>query len=180
MDNNSMNRHITQNTARRERERQGRLGMDISTVNELVERENMRAGEHRTPNCNDNDMRYPNDRNGRKPKVEMYNIEKLAYRNNAFRTILWTGGHLQTTLMSIGRGDEIGTELHEDTDQYIRIEHGCAVALVGERADCLKERGRMYEGDVIFIPAGTWHNIVNAGRGTLKLSSTYAPPHHKA
>ncbi|MDY2700241.1 MAG: cupin domain-containing protein, partial [Lachnospiraceae bacterium] len=28
------------------------------------------------------------------------------------------------------------------------------------------------------VPAGTWHNIVNAGRIPLRLTSIYAPPHH--
>ena len=34
------------------------------------------------------------------------------------------------------------------------------------------------QGDAIFVPAGTWHNILNTGRFPLKLSSVYAPPHH--
>ena len=28
------------------------------------------------------------------------------------------------------------------------------------------------------IPAGTWHNVINCGKGPLKLYSIYAPPEH--
>lgn len=37
----------------------------------------------------------------------------------------------------------------------------------------------MCKGDTVFIPAGTWHNVVNIGRNALKLSSVYAPPNHR-
>ena len=34
------------------------------------------------------------------------------------------------------------------------------------------------EGDGVFIPAGTWHNIINIEKTPLKISSIYAPPNH--
>ena len=91
---------------------------------------------------------------------------------------MWTGKYLQTTLMSIERGKDIGTELHSDTDQYIRVEHGMAMALVGNSEQDLDLKYRLSVGDAIYIPAGKWHNIINIGRCVLKLSSVYAPPHH--
>jgi mannose-6-phosphate isomerase-like protein (cupin superfamily) len=36
----------------------------------------------------------------------------------------------------------------------------------------------MRKGDAVFIPAGTWHNVVNTGVIALKVSSVYAPPNH--
>jgi mannose-6-phosphate isomerase-like protein (cupin superfamily) len=80
--------------------------------------------------------------------------------------------------MSIPCGEDIGVEIHCDTDQYIRVEQGMAIAFTGNSADNLCHKRKLNTGDAIFIPAGTWHNIVNASRRTLKLSSVYAPPHH--
>lgn len=31
---------------------------------------------------------------------------------------------------------------------------------------------------IIFITAGTWHNIINIGDEPLKVYTIYAPPHH--
>ena len=40
------------------------------------------------------------------------NIDRLTKVNPNFRTALWTGEHLQVTLMSIPAGGEIGLEVH--------------------------------------------------------------------
>ena len=107
------------------------------------------------------------------------NIERLAMRNQNFRAAVWTGCHLQMTAMSILPCDDIGLEMHEETDQFIRIEKGVAVVEMG---NCKREpdfRQKLCEGDSIFVPAGTWHNIINIGRIPLKISSIYAPPNHK-
>ena len=106
------------------------------------------------------------------------NIQQLAVQNEAFRVALWTGCHLQMTLMCIPPCGEIGPEVHEDTDQFIKVEQGTALVKMG---GCEKQphfRQNMCEGDAVFIPAGTWHNVVNTGKTSLKLSSIYAPPHH--
>ena len=72
----------------------------------------------------------------------------------------------------------MGTEVHEDAEQIIRVERGCAVVKLGTDK-CLRDFCLyLVEGDVLFIPAGTWHNILNTGNSSLKLSSIYAPPHH--
>jgi mannose-6-phosphate isomerase-like protein (cupin superfamily) len=82
------------------------------------------------------------------------------------------------TLMSILPCGEIGIEIHKKTDQFIRIEQGRAEVRMGEYPDCLDIQKIIGKGDAIFIPAGTWHNIINIGRMPLKLSSIYAPPNH--
>ena len=105
-------------------------------------------------------------------------IPRAACQNQTFRTAFWTGHFLQMTLMSIPVHNEIGSELHADTEQFIRVEHGQAVVYVGSCKENLDVSYRLNTGDGIFIPAGVWHNVCNAGNCPLKLSSIYAPPHH--
>lgn len=112
------------------------------------------------------------------PEPYIVNIAKKSVQNKNFRTALWTGNHLQVTLMNIPVGGEIGTELHPDIDQMIRVEQGTGIVRMGKQKDCLPMHEIISQGDVVFVPAGTWHNILNTGRFPLKLSSVYAPPHH--
>ncbi|MGN0435194.1 MAG: cupin domain-containing protein [Wujia sp.] len=107
------------------------------------------------------------------------NIEKRAVQNTNFRTTIWTGCNLQMTLMCIPPCGEIGLEIHKDTDQFIRVEQGMAVVVMGKRRSCLDFEQKMCKGDAAFIPAETWHNVVNLGRTPLKLSVFYAPPNHQ-
>lgn len=113
---------------------------------------------------------------GKKPYV--VDIKRLAECNNAFRVALWTGNNLQTTLMSINPRDDIGVEMHDDTDQYIMVAYGRAKVFFGDSKDKLKFISDVGSNDAIYIPAGTWHNIVNTGGRPLKLISVYAPPKH--
>jgi len=106
------------------------------------------------------------------------NIEEAAERNVNYRTAIWTGRHLQVTLMSIDVGDDIGLEMHPDVDQFIRIEQGRGYVQMGERQDHLDFARNVFEDDAILIPAGTWHNVTNTGNVPLKLYSIYAPPQH--
>lgn len=105
-------------------------------------------------------------------------IERSAIQNTNFRTAIWTGSHLQMTLMCIPAGGEIGWEIHSDTDQMLRVEQGSAVVKMGRCKNQTECQQNMCKSDVVFIPAGTWHNVINIGRTPLKLSSVYAPPHH--
>lgn len=105
-------------------------------------------------------------------------LDCLTRRNLNYRTALWTGRHLQVTLMCIPAGGEIGLEVHPEVDQFIRIECGCGLAVMGPHRDDLCDWQRVENNDVIIVPAGMWHNIVNTGRLPLKLYSIYAPPNH--
>lgn len=107
------------------------------------------------------------------------NVRQMALDNHNFRTAVWTGEHLQLTLMDIPICGEIGLEMHEDTDQMIRVEYGQAKVMMGREESSLNLQANLNTGDAVFVPAGTWHNIINTGRSPLKLSSVYAPPHHK-
>lgn len=113
------------------------------------------------------------------PNPYVVNIGRIAAQYSNFRTAIWTGCHLQMTVMCIPPCGEIGLEVHEDTDQLIRVEQGMAVVKMGECAKQMNFHQNMYEGDSVFIPSGTWHNVVNIGRNTLKVSSVYAPPNHR-
>lgn len=106
------------------------------------------------------------------------NINEAAQRNYTFRTALWTGNHLQVTLMSINVGDDIGTEMHSDTDQFLRIESGQGIVRVGTDSHNLNFETSVSDDTAIMVPAGTWHNVINTGNVPLKLYSIYAPPHH--
>ena len=115
---------------------------------------------------------------GKKPYV--VDIEKLTTENTNFRTAEWTGAYLQLTTMSIAVGGEVGLELHEDTDQFLRIESGTAKVRMGQTQDNLDYERDAKDDDAIFIPSGYWHNILNTGDEPLKMYSIYAPPHHPA
>ncbi len=112
------------------------------------------------------------------PQPFVVNINEATKQNNNFRTALWTGNHLQVTLMSINPGDDIGLEIHPDTDQFIRVEQGRGLVRMGRSKDRLDFQERVSDDFAIMIPAGTWHNIINTGNIPLKVYSIYAPPHH--
>ncbi|WP_330389510.1 cupin domain-containing protein [Geosporobacter ferrireducens] len=112
------------------------------------------------------------------PKPFVVNIEEATKQNNTFRTALWTGSHLQLTLMSINVGEDIGLEIHPNLDQFIRIEEGQGLVKMGDRKDRLDFQEKVYDDFAIIIPAGKWHNLINTGCKPLKLYSIYAPPQH--
>ena len=112
------------------------------------------------------------------PNPYVTSVERDALANTDFRSAIWTGEHVQMTLMCIPLRGEIGLEMHPDTDQIIRVEHGQALVKMGTNAQRQDYEENLTEGDVAFVPAGTWHNVINTGRSPLKLSSVYAPPNH--
>ncbi|MGG0889958.1 cupin domain-containing protein [Cytobacillus horneckiae] len=113
---------------------------------------------------------------GSKPFV--VNINEVTKQNNNYRTTLWTGKHLQVTLMSLKVGEDIGLEIHPDVDQFLRVEQGQGIVQMGKRKDNLKLVRVINDNSAIMVPAGTWHNVTNTGNISLKLYTIYAPPHH--
>jgi len=112
------------------------------------------------------------------PNPYVLDIEKATERNNNFRIAIWTGQHLQVTLMSIPVREDIGVEIHPDVDQFLRIEEGEGLVQMGKTRDRLDFQRRVEDGSAIMIPAGTWHNLTNIGDEPLKLYSIYTPPEH--
>ena len=109
-----------------------------------------------------------------KKKGFKINMERDAVENSNYRKVLYTGEHMQLVLMSIKPGDEIGNEIHLKSDQFFRFESGKGKCTVNET---------VYEvsaGDVVLVPAGAKHNVINTDLTTdLKLYTIYAAPNHK-
>ncbi len=102
------------------------------------------------------------------------NIEKLTLENNFFRKVLYTSSHMQLVLMSLKPLEEIGMEMHQENDQFFRFEQGQGRVIVNE-TEYLVENG-----DVVIIPSGSQHNIINISENEdLKMYTIYAPAHHK-
>ncbi|KOS69701.1 cupin [Lysinibacillus contaminans] len=112
------------------------------------------------------------------PKPYVVDINEATKQNNTYRTALWTGTHLQVTLMSLNVGEDIGLEIHPDVDQFLRIEQGQGIVQMGASKDSLNFERNVFDDSAIMIPAGTWHNLTNTGSIPLKLYSIYAPPNH--
>ncbi|WP_209121250.1 cupin domain-containing protein [Alkalihalobacillus sp. BA299] len=112
------------------------------------------------------------------PNPFVVDIEEITKQNNTYRTAIWTGNHLQVTLMSIDVGDDIGLEVHPNLDQFIRIEEGQGFVQMGDSKDRLDFQANVYDDYAIMIPAGKWHNLTNTGHTPIKLYSIYAPPQH--
>lgn len=112
------------------------------------------------------------------PEPFVVNIEQATKQNNNFRAALWTGNHLQLTLMSINPGEDIGLERHPDVDQFLRVEQGQGLVKMGRDINNLNFQRRVTDGFAIIVPAGTWHNVINTGSKPLKVYSIYAPPQH--
>lgn len=100
------------------------------------------------------------------------NIEDLAASNSDFRRVIYTAQHMQLVLMSLGAGEEIGEEVHTESDQFFRIETGAGEVWINGIATAIKQ------GSAIVIPSGVQHNIKNTGRIPLRMYTLYAPPHH--
>lgn len=105
-------------------------------------------------------------------------IEDLTTANNHFRAAMWSGRQLQMTVMTIPPGGEVGMEVHPEGDQFIRVEEGTARVVMGPTRTDLNYEKTVGDDWAIFIPAGAWHNILNAGSTPLKMYVLYAPPEH--
>lgn len=121
-------------------------------------------------------MNFDDKDYGAEPYV--LDIEEATLANENFRTAKWTGTHLQMTLMNIPVGGEVGLEKHGHIDQFLRIEQGKARVLMGPEKEDLSFEKEVEDDWAIFVPAGTWHNILNIGDEDLKLYSIYSPAEH--
>ena len=127
-------------------------------------------------------MKYNNHCSPNRPdcrdNICTIDLREKALQNHNYRETVWTGCFMQMTVMCIPACSDVGLEIHDNTDQIIRIEQGQCSVRMGCCPNELCFRQNLCAGDCICIPAGTWHNIINIGNNPLKLSSIYAPPHH--
>jgi len=101
-------------------------------------------------------------------------IEAETLKNPYFRQVLFTGEHCQLVVMCLQGGEEIGNEVHPNTDQFFRIEQGSAKFVFNG-----KEEHMVQDGDAVVVPAGTFHNVINGSKTMpLKLYTLYSPPNH--
>jgi mannose-6-phosphate isomerase-like protein (cupin superfamily) len=101
-------------------------------------------------------------------------IEKKTLGNDYFREVLFTGKHAQLAVMCLQPGEDIGDEVHPTVDHFYRVEQGQATLILDG-----KENHSVKAGDAVIVPAGTYHNVINASKTTkLKLYTIYSPPNH--
>ena len=106
--------------------------------------------------------------------VFLANLEETALQNTYFRRVLHTSKHTQLVVMAIPAGEDIGVEVHQAVDQFIRVEAGEGKLIINTEEKPLKD------GDAFIIPAGTQHNVLNtSAEKPLKLYTLYSPPHHR-
>jgi len=108
----------------------------------------------------------------------VFDVEAYTLANENYRTAIWTGEYMQMTVMSLQPGEDIGLELHDDHDQFIRVESGVGKVMMGDTEEELTFVKEVADDFGIFIPAGKWHNVVNTGDEPLKLYSIYSPIEH--
>ncbi len=101
------------------------------------------------------------------------NIEKETLENDNFRKVLYTGEHSQLVVMSLLPGEDIGKEVHDTVDQFIRIESGTGIAFINGIETPIAD------DFAIVIPAGAEHNITNTGDTKMKLYTIYSPAEHR-
>ncbi len=135
--------------------------------------QNGHSTQSKAPNCRGEDS---NRDLGNAPYA--FDIANATASNDTYRTALWTGKHLQLTVMSIPVGEETGIEMHNDLDQFIRIESGSGRVEMGRLRSNMNYKVPLDSRYAVLIPAGTYHNIINTGRVPLKLYSIYTPKGH--
>lgn len=113
------------------------------------------------------------DAKGNNKKGYRDNIEELTLNNTDFRRVLYTGEHSQLVLMSLKPGEEIGTEVHDDKDQFFRFESGTGEVLINDKSNPVED------GIAVIVPAGAKHNVRNTGDDLLTMYTLYGPPDHK-
>jgi mannose-6-phosphate isomerase-like protein (cupin superfamily) len=100
------------------------------------------------------------------------NIEEQTLANNNFRKVIFTAPHSQLVLMCLQAGEDIGMEVHDKVDQFFRFEEGEGKVIIDG------EESETNDGFAVVVPAGSQHNVINTGTGTLKLYTIYSPANH--
>ena len=101
-------------------------------------------------------------------------LEKQTIDNTLFRRVLYTAKHSQLVLMALKPGEDIGLEIHTDSDQFFRFEKGQGKVTIDDN------QYTVTDGDAVIVPSGAEHNIENTSKTELlQFYTIYTPPHHK-
>jgi len=101
------------------------------------------------------------------------NIEEKTLKNQNFREVIYTATNMQLVVMSLKPLEDIGEEVHDTVDQFFRVEEGEGEVIMNG------ERTKFSADDVIIVPMGTKHNVINtSSTKILKLYTIYSPPNH--
>jgi mannose-6-phosphate isomerase-like protein (cupin superfamily) len=100
-------------------------------------------------------------------------LEEETLKNDFFRKVLFTAPQSQLVLMALQPREDIGSEVHQENDQFFRFEGGEGKVMIGD------EEHVVGDGDSVVIPAGTEHNVINTSETEmLKMYTIYSPSHH--
>jgi mannose-6-phosphate isomerase-like protein (cupin superfamily) len=90
--------------------------------------------------------------------------------------VLLGNRRVQAAQMVIGPGDSEGgpTNRHRSCDQWLFVESGTGVAMVGRRRIALRRHA------LVLIEHGEQHEIRNTGKALLKTLNFYSPPGYTA
>ena len=101
------------------------------------------------------------------------NIETVTIQNKNYRSVVYTDENIQIVLMSLPPKSEIGTEIHQGTTQFFRIEKRMGLCIIEDKGFILND------GISFAVPPGQVHNVINTSSSKhLKLYTIYSPPHH--
>jgi mannose-6-phosphate isomerase-like protein (cupin superfamily) len=101
------------------------------------------------------------------------NIDLATKENNFFRKVIHTANHSQLVLMALSPSEEIGVETHKENDQFFRFELGAGKVIVNG------EEFIVGDGDIVIVPSGAEHNVINTSKTDyLKFYTLYSPSHH--
>ena len=98
------------------------------------------------------------------------NIAKITEENDDYRKVVTTGVDSQLVVMSIPPGEDVGDEVFTDVDQITVVVDGRGEFTMGGETQIMEA------DDLVFVPSGAAHSLVNVGEVDLKLYTIYAPP----
>jgi mannose-6-phosphate isomerase-like protein (cupin superfamily) len=101
-------------------------------------------------------------------------VRAEALINHAFLRVIHTGSREQIVVMTLPPDGDIGDEVHPQTDQLFVVVEGNGEARVGAYELAVEA------GDLVFVEAGTRHNIINRATIPLRLITVLAPPAYAA
>jgi len=101
-------------------------------------------------------------------------MKKVNKVDSNFQNGLYKGMHCQLIRVELKPREEVGMETHMTVDQFFKVEKGnCKMIIGGKDYD-------VFKGDVVIIPMGVSHNVVNTSAiEKLELYTLYILPTHK-